>query len=494
MICVSIGRGRHKMMIAEHRHLAEQGVRLVELRLDYIRRAVNLKRLLGDRPCSVIGTCRREMDGGLWQGTEKERLVLLRSAIADGVDYVDLEEDIADQIPRYGPTKRIISYHNFRETPDDLEEIHQRMSQMDADIVKVASMAHSPRDNLRILNLMKNSSKPTIAIGMGEIGMPTRILAGKYNAPFAYATFHHERQMAPGQLSYKEMVEIYRFNKINTETEVFGVIADPVGQSMGPLIHNAAFEQLNMNRVYVPIRVPREDLESFLIDCPQMGIRGLSVTIPHKEEVLKSLAQVDGAALGVGAVNTVVFENDKTVGYNTDFHAAMDSLEEAAGGDSKRNPLEGKKALILGAGGVAKAIAFGLKRRKVEVTITSRTSFRSEALASQMKCSAIDWENRYEFVPDLLINGTPVGMHPKVDETPYDGRKLRWSTVVFDAVYNPEQTLLIKSARQQKCPTITGVDMFVRQAAMQFKLFTGEEAPIDSMRETMKRAISAAKF
>ncbi|MCA9269118.1 MAG: type I 3-dehydroquinate dehydratase, partial [Planctomycetales bacterium] len=313
MICVSIGRGRHKHMIAEHRHLCEQGAQLVELRVDYINGAVNLKRLLADRPCPVVITCRREEDGGKWTGSETDRQMLLRSAIAEGVDYIDIEEDIAAGIPRFGKTKRIISYHDFNSTPDDLEQLHARMAKLDADVVKIACMGHNTRDNLRMLSLMRNSKSPTVGICMGEIGAPSRILAAKFGAPFSYATFHHERSLAPGQLSFQEMNSIYNYDAINADTEVFGVIADPIGHSLSPMIHNAAFRHFGMNKVYVPFRVPREVLETFLAGCGDMGVKGLSVTIPHKESVIRLLNKIDGAVRAVGAANTVVFEDGQSL-------------------------------------------------------------------------------------------------------------------------------------------------------------------------------------
>ncbi len=239
MICVSIGRGRHRHMIAEHRHLAEQGAKLVELRLDYINGAVNIKRLLADRPCAVVITCRRPADGGKWAGTEEQRQLLLRTAIAEGVEYIDLEDDIAAGVPRFGKTKRIVSFHDFRKTPDNLDEIHRRLSQCDADIVKIATMANHPSDNVRILDMVRKAKVPTIGLGMGDIGVPTRILAGKFGAPLTYATFHHERALAPGQLSFEHMTQVYRYEQINAQTEVYGVVADPIGHSLSPLIHNA---------------------------------------------------------------------------------------------------------------------------------------------------------------------------------------------------------------------------------------------------------------
>lgn len=494
MLCVSVGRGRHKHMIAEYKHLAEQGVKLVELRLDYIDREVNLKRILAERPAAVIVTCRRTEEGGHWRGTEQARQMLLRSAIVEGVDYVDLEDDIAGNIPRYGKTKRIVSYHNFRETPADLDALHARLASLDADVVKIATMAHNPSDNMRMLRLVRNAKVPTAALCMGEIGAPTRILASKFGSVFTYASFHHERSLAPGQVGYKHMRDIYHYDNITPETEVFGVIADPISHSLSPVIHNAAFHHLKMNRVYVPFRVPREDLRQFLDDCNELGVKGLSVTIPHKEEVLPLITKADSSVQGIGAANTLVFKDGERIAYNTDYRAAMESLERAVGDITTDKPFAGKVVLILGAGGVSKALAYGAKRRGGDVVISSRTAVRAEELANRVGGRAVDWEHRHNLKADILINGTPIGMHPNVDESPYERRHLRPSTIVFDTVYNPENTLLIKDARQQGCNIISGVDMFVGQAALQFKLFTGEEAPLDVMRQEMKRAMGAARY
>lgn len=493
MICVSIGRGRHKQMIAEHQHLASQGAQLVELRLDYIRRDVSLKRLLHGRPCPVVITCRREQDGGKWSDTENARQILLRSAIVEGADYVDLEEDIAGQIGRYGPTKRIISYHNFREVPNDLEELHQRMCGQDPDIVKIAVMAHHPTDNLRVLRLIRHSSVPTIGICMGDIGIPTRVLAGKFGAPFTYATFHHERSMAPGQLSFRQMTDIYGYERIKSDTEVFGVVADPIGHSLSPLIHNAAFQQLELNKVYVPFRVPEEHLEEFCDSCEELGIRGLSVTIPHKQAIMAHVSNVESSAREIGAVNTVLFKDGERQGYNTDYHAAMDSILAGIGETEGGNSLGGRLVLLLGAGGVARAIAYGLKARDADVVISNRNESRAKELAQHLGCRWVDWTSRHSIKPGLLVNCTPVGMHPNVNESPFHRHYLRRQMVVFDTVYNPEQTLLIKEAREHGCRTVTGVDMFVRQAALQFKLFTDQEPPVSMMLDQVRHAIGAAR-
>ena len=497
MICVSIGRGRHRMMIAEHKHVADLGAQLVELRMDYLRTPPNLKRLLDERPCQVIVTCRRTTDGGLWYKGEEERLMLIRQAVASGVEWIDLEEDTAAQVPRYGRTKRIVSYHNFDETPKDLEAIHDRLSKLNADVVKIATMAKEPHDNLRILDLIKakGDKVQTVAFCMGDIGTPSRILCGKFGAPFTYATFNESRELAPGQLSFQQMVDVYHYDRIYPDTEIFGVVADPVAHSLSPLIHNAAFRQCAMNRVYIPFRVPPEHLGSFLTDAPKLGVKGLSVTIPHKEAVMKLLTQIDASAHAVGAANTVVFDGLQAMGYNTDYAAAAESVEAAMDGLGKTpSPVNGKSVLILGAGGAAKAVAHALHDRGAEVILTNRTPERAQKLAEEVGCGAVDWAERYGVDPDIMVNCTPIGMHPKVDETPYEKHSLKPSLVIFDTVYNPENTLLIKEARDQSCTVATGVEMFLRQAAAQFKLFTKREAPLITMRETLKRATSAAKY
>ena len=500
MICVSIGRSRHKHMMAEHRALVEQGAKLVELRLDYVSSRINLQRLLTDRPCPVIITCRREADGGKYTGDEDARMRLLREAIVLGADYVDLEDDIAAKVPRYGSTKRIISHHNFRKTPIDLEQLHSDLAALDADVVKIATMAQHPHDNVRMLELVRDSQTPTVGMCMGDIGTPSRVLCGKFGSPFTYATFHHERALAPGQLSFQQMTDIYRYQTLGPETGVYGVIGDPIGHSLSPQIHNAALAHLGMDAVYCPFRVPVDDLPQFVEDVPRLGLKGLSVTIPHKESITRSLNKVTGEAKGIAAVNTVLFRDGEIIGANTDSQAAMAALEKSMLGQGEGptgegdSPLRDKRVLLLGAGGVSRAILHGLKKRGAKTIVASRTREKADSLAAAFDARAVEWNARHNADVDVLINGTPIGMHPNVDESPFSKAYLKPSMVVFDTVYNPESTLLIKEAREHGCVTATGVEMFIGQAALQFQLFTGQPAPTDVMRDTLKRVIGPVKY
>ncbi|TWT93278.1 shikimate dehydrogenase [Stieleria varia] len=497
MICVTLGCSRHTRMIAEHKNLVEQGAKLVELRLDYIGRAVSLNRLLRQRPGPVVVTVRRRDDGGRWTKSEDERMMLLRNAIVEGVEYVDIEADVASQIPRYGTTKRVISFHRFEDTPDNLEDLHAAMAEEDADIVKIATMANSFSDNVRMIEMVRKAKVPTIGICMGEMGTITRILANRLGSPFTYATFSRDKKIAPGLLNWKDMNGLYDYENINDQTELFGVIADPVAHSYSPIIHNRAFQAEKLNARYLPFRVPRDDLDQFMKCCPKLGINGISVTIPHKERALEYCTQAESSANGIGAINTMVFHDGEALGYNTDYRAAMDCIEELLEirkEDRKSQPMQGITAMVLGAGGVSRAIAWGLKQRHADVVITSRTEERARVLGSELGCRVVPWEDRHNQRVQLLINGTPVGMHPDVDRSPFNASALNQYMIVFDTVYNPENTMLIKHAKAAQCRIITGVDMFVRQAAYQFKLFTGKDAPTMLMRQTIKQATNPVKI
>lgn len=492
ILCVVIGRTRHKMMQVEIQEAAKRGARLIELRLDFLAKAPDFKRLLADKPCPLVATVRRPVDGGRWAGSEEERHMLLRQAVVAGFDWVDVETDVAGQIRRFGKVKRIVSYHNLREVPDDLEKIYETMCGQDPDVVKVAVTALRPADNLRVLNLLRAAPVPTVAFCMGDLGLPSRILNARFGAPFAYAVFNKERGIAPGIPSLDEMRKIYRFEEIRRDATVYGVIGDPVGHSLSPLIHNRAFAALNVNALYLPFRVPRGELAPFLKAFDELPVQGYSVTIPHKEAAAAAARQRDRAAEDIGAANTLVRTADGWAAYNTDAQAAVESLEAhlPPGPEGRPTPLGQRTVLILGAGGVARAVGHGLRRAGAALTVTNRTFERAHKLAEELDCKAVDWNARHNVLCDTLINCTSVGMYPNMDESPVHGSFLKPTLMVFDTVYIPETTLLVREARERGCAVLTGVDMFVRQAALQFKLFTGYEAPRDLMERTVRRALS----
>jgi 3-dehydroquinate dehydratase/shikimate dehydrogenase len=499
MICVIIGRGRHKSMLDEWKAAAEAGATLVELRLDCLRRDPDLKRILAERHTPVVVTVRRGADGGLWRGDEDARLRLLREAIVMGVDYVDLEIEAARKIPRpkFGKTKRIISYHNFKGLPEDLDEIGKQIAELDPDVIKVAANARSVSEAALMLDFVARSNKsiPTVGIAMGDMGVFTRILGAKYGAPFTYAGFNPDRTFAPGILSLSELQRDYFYDQIDPATKLFAVIGDPIAQSLSPAIHNAAFRHLGLNSVLVPLRIPAASLKESLDSVRWMDFKGFSVTIPLKEDVIGLLNSIDKSVEMTGACNTVEARDGAWIGHNTDYRAAMSCLEEMLGGtlESQVSPLVDKQVLVLGNGGAARTIATGLLRRGAGVTLCGRSEEKATKLAEALGCRSTPWSMRAGTMCDVMINCTPVGMHPDVDSTPVPPAGFRPGILVFDTVYHPENTLFIKLARDHNCSSLTGVDMFVRQAAMQFSFYTGRDAPEDVMYSVVKRKLSAAR-
>ncbi len=485
-ICVVIGRTRHKMIQAEMREAGRRGATLIEIRMDFLAKAPDFKRLLEEKPCPLVATVRRAEDGGRWTGDEAERQLLLRQAIVAGFDWVDLETDVADRISRFRKVKRIVSYHNTEEVPSGLEKIYARMCQQDADVIKVAVTAQHPSDNLRVLDLLKTPPRPTVAFCMGEMGFPSRILAARSGAPFAYAAFNKERRVALGIPSFDELRGVYRYQNVGPDTQVYGVIGDPVAHSLSPLLHNRAFRALGLNAVYLPFQVPPGELPEFLKGFDRFPVRGYSVTIPQKEAALAAAKTPDVAASLVGAANTLVRQANGFAAYNTDFTALRDSLVN----NLRDKALAGRPLLVLGAGGVGRAAAHALHREGALVTVTNRTLDRAQRLAQEVGCRFVPWGDRHHVSCSVLVNCTSVGMHPNVDEMPVHPSYLVPEMTVFDTVYTPENTLLIKEARGRGCQVITGVDMFVRQAEEQFRHFTGLAPPADLMRSQAARALS----
>ena len=480
MICIPIiGRTEDEMLrqMAQAAPLADA----LELRMDYAAGA-NLANLLQHRPRPVIVTHRPEREGGLYAGPEDQRIALLQRAIDLGAEYVDVELDSAHMLRRRGDTRLIVSRHDFERTPENLEELHRELVEAGADIAKIACMAMDIRDNLRIFDLLRRAKLPTIALCMGELGLISRILGRKFGNFLTFASMGSGQESAPGQIGAADLGNLYRYKKIGPATAVYGVIADPVAHSMSPAIHNAAFEELGLDAVYLPLRV-QGDPAAFVRDFQALDVQGYSVTLPHKQAIIAAMDEVDDVVRATGAMNTVVNRAGRFLGTNTDVPAAMLALEEALGGEGA---LRGKRVLVVGAGGAGRAVAWGLMRRGADVAIANRTHPRAVELARELNCHCTPMEDIAGSNADALVNTTSVGMHPNVQETPVPASVLRAGMLVFDAVYNPPETRLLREARACGCRTVGGIAWFVHQAALQFELWTGRPAPRDLMERVIR--------
>jgi 3-dehydroquinate dehydratase/shikimate dehydrogenase len=495
-VCVVIGRTRHKMIQAELGEAAKRGHRFIELRLDFLVKAVEFKRFQPQKHCPWVATLRRPADGGRWSGSEEERRTVLRQCIVSGLfDWVDLETDVANDVRRFGPVKRIISYHNMAETPADLEAIYERMLKQDGDVYKLAVMANGPADLQRVVALQRAAPKPTVAFCMGEIGFPTRFLALKFGAPLIYAAFNRERGVAPGIPSADEFRTTYPVRGIGPATKVFGLLGDPVGHSLSPVLHNHMFRRLKQDAIYLPFRVPKGLLADAVAAARDVPVDGFSVTIPHKEYAAGLAAHADPAVHLTGAANTLLRNPDGSLtAANSDYTAAVECLQAHLAERAKLGPVPEFNqlfVLVLGTGGSARAVAHALHREGAHITVTGRNTDKATKLAADIGCKAVDWQGRHSLIAtNVLVNCTPVGMTPDTDGMPIHTSFLKQDLIVFDLVYTPENTKLVREARTRGCQVVSGVDMFVRQAAVQFERFTGVAPPVDQMREIMRKAMS----
>ncbi len=498
----TIGQMRSAM-----RRAAETGADMVECRLDYLDAAPDknaLQILLSDRPLPVIVTNRPTRQGGRFAGDESARLNVLAAAASLGADYIDVELDVPPSRRPKGRT--ILSHHDFTGRPAGLDKIVAELDASKADVCKITFSANGPEDALAALAVLRNAAKPTLALAMGEAGLSSRILAGKFGAFGTFAALGRGEESAPGQLTVEQMKGLYRWDSVGPATEVYGVIGCPVAHSMSPAIHNAAFTAEGMNAVYVPLRIEpgAKNFNRFMdavADAPWADFRGFSVTIPHKENAIAvarasrpcekdtragrpCYGSVDDLSRRIGAINTIAIAGDGSLsGTNTDYAAAVDSLCSAMG--IEREDLSGRDASVVGAGGVARAIVAALAHYGTDVTVYNRTFARAEQLADEFGCAARPLAEVSEIASEIVINCIAIGMTPNVDESPLPVDVLSRVKVVFDTIYNPVQTRLLREASNAGCVCVSGMEMFINQAVAQFEFWTNRPAP----RETMRRVV-----
>jgi 3-dehydroquinate dehydratase/shikimate dehydrogenase len=520
-----------------------------------------IERLVASSPLPCIVTCRPTFEGGFYDGDDASRISLyehLGNLSDGGPRYVDVEwatfsrsANIRQKVKlgvdhpgqmRGLETGLILSMHDFERRPVDLTRRFLAMQgEPAAKVLKVAFRARSLRDNLELFDLMRQSEKPVIALGMGEFGMMSRVLAPKFGGFLTFASLREASATAPGQPTIEQLMGEYRFGSIGRATRVYGIVGCPVGHSMSPLVHNAGFQEVGHDGVYVPLPIVGDENDgskageaggqvggggggdvSFkgtmleLIDHEGLDFAGASVTLPHKGHLVRLALemigtrgwQVSDAARAIGAANTLVIERDEAgrcVGArveNTDAPAIVACVREAlSAGDGGSvgggGLLQGKRIAVLGAGGVARGAAYALASAGAHVVIYAREVAKAETIARELQGASdgsglkgtivgAAWDARHGASADVFINCTPLGMKGGGGEgaSPLDFETLAKGggdvsrAVCFDTVYNPVRTCFLFEAERVGARTIDGVSMFVRQAAMQFEMWTGKPAPI----------------
>jgi 3-dehydroquinate dehydratase/shikimate dehydrogenase len=465
----------------------------LEFRLDYLEKPVNalpkVKQFLAaNTAVTAIATCRREENGGRFSGSLAAEMDVLCKAASAGFQLVDLELESAEVLKKGELQKLrdtgaalIISHHDFTSTKD-LDKVYERIAPFQPDFYKIVPTAKTLSDNITLMRFMERMHEKANIIGicMGDAGIISRVLGVRAGSVFTFAAATQGEETGPGQIAARTLIETYRIDQVDAATKVYGVAGSPIKSSLSPIMMNTAFRRETVNAVYLALQTAKvSDLINLVREIP---IQGLSVTMPHKQEIMAHLEKTDPLSAKIGACNTVLRAQDgKLYGFNTDVAGIIGPLE-------KRMSLRGAKALVLGAGGAARAAVFGLRDKGADVFIFNRTAETAQKLAKQSGSKTIKKEALAKTPVDVLINATPIGMAGQKISSVIDAKDLN-TRLVFDLVYNPLETPLIRLARQQNIPFITGVEMFVQQGARQFEIWTGKPAPEEEMLRVVLHAL-----
>ena len=474
-LCLALGEESPARLLDKvHRYAGR--VALIECRLDSLS-TPQVPPLPAGTRTEFIATCRPPREGGNYTGPEADRLNLLLEAARSGFHWVDVEHDVQELPPFPDTTRLIRSFHSFDTFPGDLNRLYARLDALEGDVVKIAVMVSSTRELVTLLSWMESVPQETayVLLGMGDFGQPSRALGAFLGNAWTFVAEEEGEGTAPGQFSLETAVDLYRLDSWNQAPELYAVLGNPVAHSRSPWIHNQLFRRHDLDRqLYLPIRL--DELEPWFryLESSRLSFKGFSVTLPFKQDAAALVSRDTAAA---PAINTLVRKAGRWEGLNTDYRGFLQPL-------LSRTPIRGKDALVLGNGGVAHTVMEALIGHGARVTVAGRSAERVARFASRYACA----HTLLPELPDsafLCVNTTPVGQSPDVDASLLAESDLRFEWV-YDLVYQPEETKLLKLAARQGIGTISGMEMFVEQAALQFSAWTGREPDRDAMLELVR--------
>jgi 3-dehydroquinate dehydratase/shikimate dehydrogenase len=465
---------------------ASESADVVELRLDCLAKLDGFERVLNRISRPVILTFRPSEQGGNRELDQSERRSFWQTA--PRTDWWDIESDLTLETDW---SHVVISHHDFAGVPQGLTQIYERLAATPARVVKIAVRANDVVDCIplfRLLDRARSERRDAIAIAMGNPGLATRVLGPSRGAFLTYAALEEESATAPGQITAHKLRSVYHVDQIDRETMICGLVGLPVMHSVSPHMHNAAFRNAGVNGVYLPLEV--RDVRAFFTRMVhprsreiEWNLRGLSVTAPHKSAALEFLDWIEPNAQEIGAINTIVIESDTLRGFNTDAAGFIEPLLTTVGS------LSGLRAAVIGAGGAARAATWALLNHDATVTLFARDVTKARALGQVFDVSYESLSSASFAGYDLVINATPLGSGELIDQSPATAEQLAGAGCVYDLVYNPIETRLLKEACKAGCKTVRGLEMLVAQAKNQFELWTGKSPAPTVMYETAAAAL-----
>lgn len=499
-ICVSVCAERADEFIRNIER-AEEYADVIELRFDCLE-SDDIRRVFDSLPATkkiYLFTFRPKEQGGKREMTFGERLKFwdLTFWSRKSNFMIDIETE-PRLVLAVNPDRveRIVSYHHFSDTPADLDATWESMSSLSDGPVKIAVQADDVVDAIplwKLIEVAKAKNRQIIPIAMGEAGKWTRILGPAHGSAMTYASIDAGSETAPGQITAKDLIETYRVRELDPDTKVFGVIGDPVSQSSSTYMHNPAFAACGVNAVFIPFNV--KDIDAFMRRMVrpetrevELNFSGFSVTMPHKQAIMKHMDVIDTTAEKIGAVNTVKIENGSLTAYNTDAHGFIEPLKRHFG------DLGGVRVAVCGAGGAARAVVYALKHANAKVSVLARHEKKGRDLADEFDVSFHEFSdfksrvsNRLAAPFDIVVDTTPVGMKGRhEDETLFAADELLGVRFVYDLVTRAADTPIIREAKKAGVPAIGGLDMLIAQGARQFEIWTGREAPVELMKASAK--------
>ena len=491
MICISIAQESRRFALADMVNAASQ-CDLIEVRLDRFAKAPDVGELVANKPKPVIFSCRRRQDGGEWEGSEEERLALLRQCIISKADFVEIELDAADQIRKFPPAKRVISYTNFQETPADIAEIYAEMQTKSPDVIKLVTLARTPEEAWPLVQILAKPALPTVVVGLGKPGAMLTVLGKKIGAPFTYAALERGMEAYPGQPTVGDLERVYHYKAIGKSTRLIGVTGFAEQEMATVAVLNGALADLGVAARCLPLQIGSMRVFRKVIDAVKLA--AVVVDAEHYGSILEIATERQPEAEAARAADLILHQKEKWHGYNVLGRVAAGALEETARGDSGNpRPLADRPVMIVGSNATARAIAFALKERGAATIIASRDRTPAHDLAKELDARHIPLEALYSTMHDVLVvcseEKQPVSSKGHSEGASIHAAELKRGMVVMDLTSMPKKSALLREAEAHGCQVVSPRRILLEQLHQQTRLLSGKEVPLQRLNEILSEVI-----
>jgi 3-dehydroquinate dehydratase/shikimate dehydrogenase len=469
MICISIAQESRRMALVDMLNAGPQ-CDLIELRLDRFGKAPDLSELLAARPKPVIMSCRRPRDGGLFEGSEEERLALLRQCIISKADYVEIELDVADQVRPFPPAKRVISYTNRTQTPANLADIYAEAQTKKPDVIKLTTLARTPEEAWPLVQVLAHPPVPTVVVGLGPPGVMLSVLGARIGAPWTYAALERGMEAYPGQPTVADLVDVYHYRAIGRSTRLVGVTGFGARERATAAALNAAFAHLDLPARCLPLGVGSVRLFRKVIEAVKLA--AAVIDDEHRTAILEMATDLAPAAARSKSADLLLHKDNHWHAHDTAMAATVAALEPRLQPAKAGAPaLRGRIVLIAGTDAPAHDLGRELKEHGCALIIASHDRNAALRLAQELECRHVQFEALYSTNHDVLVvcgRGSDGDVHPSY---------LKPGMTVLDARGGLGIAPLVREAEERGCGVVAGWHLWLEQVAMQARLLTGKEVP-----------------